>query len=325
MTKFFMGVFGILSAVFVLFSSAPAQVIVDRILVQVDDRIITKVAFEEAFAPIRAHIEGADYGVSEKESLLARYREELLGQMIDQAITDIAVEEAGILISDQEVDQTMAQFRQSHGLSEEEFEKALMAEGLTLELYRKQTREQMLRARLVNYKVRSRIVITREDVENFYKNNPERFGAGKRYHLAHILLPFSREMTAEGEGNLKKKAEEILEKLQAGADFGEMAQKESASTIAGPGGELGWFDPAALSPVIREAIGNLPMGGVSKPVRTPQGFQLFRVLAVDAQPAQPLEEVADAIADELYEEEVNRRFRQWITELREKVHVRILD
>lgn len=313
---------GILLLMFsAFFSGVSAQTLVDRILVLVDDRIITQVALEEAFAPIKERIEAAGYGAVETQSLLKRYRSEMLSQMIDQTITDMAVEESGIEISDQEVEQAVEQFRLANNLSPEAFEKALMAEGLTPELYRRQTRDQMLRSRLVNYKVRSRIVVTREDIAAFYQQNPQRFGGGKRYRLAHILLP--AEASADGDSAAKGAA--LLRSLDEGTPFAELAGRESVSRIAGPGGDLGWFDAEALSPVIREAVSDLPEGGVSGLLQTPQGFQIFQVLEVDVQAAKPLEEVSDEIADLLYEQEVNQRFQEWIRGLREKAHVRMVE
>ncbi|MCW7754661.1 peptidylprolyl isomerase [Desulfobotulus sp. H1] len=302
-----------------------AQIIVDRIIALVDDRIITKVAFEETFAPIRERIEAAGYGPEETQALIDRYREDVMNQMIDQTITDIAVEEAGIEISDQEVNQALEDFRMNHNLSPEEFEKALLSEGLTLEVYRNQMREQMLRSRLVNYMVRSRIVITREQIEAFYRENAERFGGGKRYRLAHILIPFPRNMAPETEARLREKTQTLVGYLESGRSFSELAAQESQSTIAGPDGELGWFEAETLSPRIRDAVAGLQRGDFSGPVRTPQGFQIFKLLETGFQNPKPLSEVEDEIADELYDVEVNRRFQIWVTELREKVHVRMLD
>ncbi|TYT75612.1 peptidylprolyl isomerase [Desulfobotulus mexicanus] len=306
-------------------TSVFAQKIVDRILVLVDDRIITQVAFEEAFFPVRERIESAGYGPEETRALIERYRSEMLNQMIDQTITDIAVEEAGIQISEQEVDQAVEQFRLSNDLSVEAFEKALAAEGMTLDQYRTQVRDQMLRSRLVNYQVRSRIVITREQIEAYYKKNARDFGAVKRYRLAHILLPFPSSMTIDQEKELQTRAEAMVQRLLSGKNFAELAAEESSSRIAGSDGELGWFDAESLSPVIREAIVVLEENEISRPVRTPQGIQIFRLLEKGMQNPRPLDEVADGIADKLYDEEVNKRFQTWVTELREKVHVRILD
>ncbi|TWI74382.1 periplasmic chaperone for outer membrane proteins SurA [Desulfobotulus alkaliphilus] len=308
-----------------LIPSVFAQKIVDRILVLVNDRIITKVAFEEAFFPVRERIEAAGYGPEETAALIERYRSEMLNQMIDQTITDIAVEEMGIEISEKEVDEAVEQFRLSNDLSEEAFERALAAEGMTLDQYRTQVRDQMLRSRLVNFQVRSRIVITREQVEAYYNKNARDFGAVERYRLAHILLPFPSGMTAEQEKALQVRAESIVQRLRSGKNFAELAAEESRSLIAGPDGELGWFDAESLSPVIREATVILEEGEVSRPVRTPQGIQIFRLLEKGMQDPRPLDEVFDEIESKLYDREVNRRFQTWVTELREKVHVRILD
>lgn len=299
--------------------------IIDRILVVVDDRIITQSALEEAFAPIAERIETSGYSSEEKTVILERYRSETLKQLVDQTITDIAVERADIKVSDQEIEDAVNQTRMNYNLSPEEFEEALAREGLTLDLYKQQVRNQMLRSRLVNYEIRSKIVVTDEDVAAFYKNNPDRYLMQRRYHLARIFLPFAPGMTDTQQDAENRKMENILKRLQAGESFEVVADQENPASLAGNGGELGWFDEKSLSPAIARVLAPLGPGAVSGVLQSSQGLQIFKVLEVAAHTQKPLEEVADEISEELYTTEVNRKLEQWLTDLREKVHIRVLE
>ncbi|MDL2286735.1 peptidyl-prolyl cis-trans isomerase [Desulfococcaceae bacterium OttesenSCG-928-F15] len=299
--------------------------IIDRILVIVDERIITQSALEEAFAPMKERIEASEYSADEKKAIIQRYRSETLKQLIDQTITDIAVEKAEIRVSDQEIEDAVTQTRMNYNLSLEEFEEALAGEGLTLELYKNQIRNQMLRSRLVNYEIRSKIVITDEDVEAFYKAHPERYLMQRRYHLARIFIPYMAEMTEEQQNAQNRKMEQVVIGLQAGEDFALLADRENPPGISGNGGELGWFDEKSLSPAIANALAPLGPGGVSDVLQSSQGLQIFKILEIAPQAQRPLEEVADEISEELYTTEVNSRLEKWLTDLRDKVHIRILD
>lgn len=312
-------------ALFGLHSPAFAAEVVDRIVALVDDRIITKVEFEKAFGPMERRIEASRYSIAEKAQLKQKYRKDLLEQMIEEKITDIEVERAAITLSKQEVDQAVERFRQANNLTEDQFIKALGAQGFTLEDYRKKTRDQLLRSRLLNYSVRSKIVITDTDIQEYYDANPQEFGATHRYRMAHILLKDAPSVTGEGEVARKTALMDARKRILAGADFAAEADRISESEIAGPGGELGWFDATSLSPAIRSAVDAVGETGVTEVLETPQGVQLFQVLEKEEKAPAALKSVSDRIADHLYQEEVNRRFREWIEGLREKVHVRILN
>ena len=58
---------------------------------------------------------------------------------------------------------------------------------MTLEGYRKNIREQLLRTKLVHQKVKSKIVITKAEINDYYQKHIDKFGGSKKYHLRTII------------------------------------------------------------------------------------------------------------------------------------------
>lgn len=90
----------------------------------------------------------------------------------------------------------------------------------------------------------------------------------KQIHAAHILVK------TESEANV------LLFDLQRGASFEEMAVKHSLCPSRKKGGDLGWFSKGQMVKEFEQAAFSLPIGQVSKPVKTQFGWHLIKILEV---------------------------------------------
>jgi len=148
-------------------SGARAEM-VDRIVAVVNDDIVSLTELNEAMAPYIEKIKAENYSQEKEQAMLYKVREDMLNQLIDQCLTDQETRRAGISVSDKEVKDTLDRIRQSQMYSEEEMKAALEREGMTLEEYQKRMKEQILRTKLVNLEVKSKIIITEDDVKKYY-------------------------------------------------------------------------------------------------------------------------------------------------------------
>lgn len=94
-------------------------------------------------------------------------------------------------------------------------------------------------------------------------------------HVRHILVRLN-EIVAEAEA--KRRLGEIRQKVQAGADFAELARSQSEDASAVRGGDLGWISPGDTVPEFERAMDGLKAGEVSEPVQSPFGWHLIQVL-----------------------------------------------
>ncbi|MBF0200237.1 MAG: peptidyl-prolyl cis-trans isomerase, partial [Desulfamplus sp.] len=168
-------------------------------------------------------------------------------------------------------------------------------------------REEILRPKLINYSVKSKVVVTDSDVKAYYDANPELFAGKKEYFLRNILIPLES-VASSSQEEQRSKAREIRAMLKNGESFSALAHKFSRAPNAGDGGELGLFDLDTLSPGIAHAVEGLEAGEFTDVVTTDQGYQIFYVERIEEQEPIPLEQVEGEISKKLYDEIVEERF-----------------
>jgi peptidyl-prolyl cis-trans isomerase SurA len=248
----------------------------------------------------------------------------ILELLIDEKITEEKVKEFRITVSKSQVDATIKRMKEQNHWSDEEFIAQLQRGGLTLEKYQEKIRKELERMQLIEYEVRSRIIIRDEDIKAYYEQNTKLFTSAKKVRLAGIFLVLKRPDDRGEIKEIQEKGEEILERLRRGEDFGDLAKKFSDGPGAADGGDLGMFDADQLDPQFRKIIDSLPEGSVSGLIPTSKGIQILKVTQKQVGKVKPLEEVKDAVYSELYRQEINRRYDAWIKELRENSYTRIL-
>ncbi len=153
---------------FFMIADVQSAEVVDRIVAVVNDDIILLSELDESFKPYADRIVALSYSVDEERQALFNVREEILNQLIDQKLTDQQIKRSKITVSSGEIDNAIERLKEANFFTDEELREMLSAEGLTLEEYRNRIKDQILRAKLVNFEVKSKIVITKEDIESYY-------------------------------------------------------------------------------------------------------------------------------------------------------------
>ena len=113
-------------------------------------------------------------------------------------------------------------------------------------------------------------------------------------------------------------AQQALEQLQANPDFAAVARERSTAPEAGLGGDLGYFSLGDM-PAEFNIVFTLPKGGVSSVVKSPYGFHIFKLENKRSAGLLGLEEASPAIREKLMHEKQDRRYQQWLKELRSRM------
>jgi len=301
-----------------------AAEVVDRIVVVVNDDIILLSDVNLLLFPYEEKVRAMGYPEDQQRKMIFQIREDVIKKLIDQKLTDQQVEKQGLTITDQEIDRAIERLKERRGVTDEDLRNGLALEDLTMEDFRNQMKHQLLRTRLVDYEVKSRIVITEKDIKEYYDNHPEIFGGLKEYHLRNIILRVSSYASENEKRAVRKKMEGIYAQLESGADFAEMARRYSESSLASEGGDLGLFKLDDMAPALQEAIENLEANNFTPILDTDQGYQIFYVEKVITDSARPLESVSKEIEQKLYEERLNSKFSAWLEDLRKRSHIKIV-
>jgi peptidyl-prolyl cis-trans isomerase SurA len=299
--------------------------IVDRIVAVVNDEIISLYELNKLAKPYTAKIRAARYSYEQERKMLFQVKAELLNELINQKLADQQLKRHNITVDETEIDKLIERIKEGAFLTDEEMRAKLASQGLTMEEFRKRTKEQLLRRKLLNIEIRSKIVITQDDIKTYYENHIDEYAGEKKYHLRNIIMAIP-----SGAGEAEKLAiykimESILTELEQGKDFASMAKMYSQSSLASEGGDLGFFRLRELSPVLRAEIANLKIGEFTPVLDTEMGYQILFVEEISETPGKSLEDATPEIRDKLYSEIVDKKYRLWLEELRSRSHIKIIN
>ena len=308
----------------VLPSFGTAAELVDRIIAYVNDDIITLSELNERTNALVAARQQNPFQ-REQEQSLEEMRQTMLNRLIDERLASQEIARLKITVSEEEIDATIARIMKENRLTKETLEAELRKDERTITDLRQQIKEGLEQRKLVNREVQSKTVITDEIVEAYYQSNMNDFQEKERWRIQDIYLPYYPDDTPEERARIRNLAQEILERVRAGVDFGSLAKNYSQGPGAEAGGDMGYFARGELEPVLEAAVENLKAGEVSPDIETTRGIHIIKVTEVDRSPPKALDEVRESIRNLLYRREVEFRYREWLSSLRERSYVRIVD
>lgn len=285
----------------------------NRVVAVVNNEIITWLDLEKALKTLVPP--GVDYTNPELQK-------QVLLQLIDQKLLELQIKKQGFQAAKEEVDAALNRIREEQGLTgEEDFKNALAKQAITEVELRKRLADQILRYRLVNREIGSKLIFSEARIREYYQSHPEKFSGGEKVKLAQIVF-FKRE--GQSPDGAKAAAEAIRERLLRGEDFDQLVREVSRDAQAAQGGELGIFEPGELDPELRQAVAALQPGQVGPVQPAPEGWRLIKLIDREKTETLTLEQARGRIQDILYQEEMETRYREWMKVLRDRSSIQIL-
>lgn len=256
---------------------------------RVNGQDISMAAFQKLFFQFKVALtdQGFDLTTDEGKAALAQVRAQVLDSLIELALVEQAAARMGITVSDEQVT-ARVQETVAAGGGQEKFQAWLQENGITEEEFASQLRSEMITEAVIQQ-------ITGEVSDK-----------AEQVRARHILV------------GSEQKANEVLQRLQAGEDFAVVAQQMSEDEVTrADGGDLGFFPKGMLSvpSEVEEAAFALQPGRISSIVRSPYGYHIIQV--VERQAERPL-------APEVYQAMKQKAFDQWLQEQRATADIEFL-
>jgi peptidyl-prolyl cis-trans isomerase SurA len=249
----------------------------------------------------------------------------LLEALITKRIIDKEFNDQGLTIGEQDIDRYIDGIRQRNQISPEQLDLALQQQGVSVEQYRAQIRDEIQRAQLINREIRGKVNVTPEEVERYYQAHLDEYATVEQIEVSHIVLKVPPDASAGEVEAVHERAEAIYGELKGGADFAETARRYSEDAAAESGGSLGEFKKGELLDTLEETAATLEPGQFSEPVRSRVGFHIVRLDARIGASHESLDALADGIKEKLYNAALEERYSRWLREdLRKRHHVEIL-
>lgn len=302
--------------IFVALGSLSAEV-VDRIVAQVNEEIITLYELEEAMLPYLIQ-QGENPMVLNNPQGRARVMEETLEDMVDRILIEQEARKMELEVSSEQVDRWLAETRNAQNMTEQQFRQAIAQYGIAYEDYRKIIRDNLLRMTMMQARARGG-GISEAEVESIYRRRFGDAGIERYVEVRHILLVPDSE--SGGEEGAREKAEELRARIEGGELFEEIAGEYSQGPGANQGGYLGQFRRGQLEASLEAAIFSLEEGELSGPVQTPFGIHLIQVLSVEERSDANVEQRKNQIRMMLQERQMERQMTTMLQTLRARAFV----
>ena len=263
----------VLGALFLGTAAHAAVQPLDKVVAIVDNDVIMQSQLDQRVKEVQQTIAKRGQDVPPASVLDQQVLERLIVENLQLQIG----ERSGIRITDEELNQAIGTIAQRNNMTVDQFRQALAHDGLSYEDAREQVRREMIISRVRQRRVAERIQVTDQEVKNFLKSPMGAMQQSDEYRLANILIPTPDRASSEDIQAAGKKAVDIYNQLQQGADFAKLAIANSSSDNALEGGDMGWRKAAQLPPPFDEELSRMNAGDVTKPVRIPIGFIILKV------------------------------------------------
>ena len=245
-------------------------------------------------------------------------REQIIDTLVAEKLLEAEVRKLRIDVTDAEVERIVQSTMRENNLTEDTLKVALSRQGMSLPDYKEQLKKQLTKMKIVQLKVKSRVNVTDIDVDTAKKQQDRAAKTGgitfTKVRARHVLFLVPAGADAEA---AKTKALQARAKIEAGADFAEVAAAESEDPGSkARGGDLGVFGRGEMVPEFERAAFEAPLNKVVGPVRSSFGWHVIRVDEHVAEaPGDPDKAIED-LRTRLYQKEVEVQFDQYLDELK---------
>ena len=246
---------------------------IDEAVALVDDDVVLRSELDRRLASVRKDLQARNVRLPADNVL----RQQVLERLITDNVQLQMAKRAGVRVADQELAQIVANIAKENGLSPEQFRLKLASEGISYELFREDLRNEVLISRVRQGAVGRRIFISEQEVQAMMETIAAEGENRTEYHLGHILLPISESASTDDVRDVSARAQQLVEKLRAGADFAELAIANSAGQEALQGGDFGWKTANQLPSLFATAAKSLKPGEISEPLRSGSGLHILKL------------------------------------------------
>ena len=209
-------------------------------------------------------------------------RDVFVGQVLDRLIIEnIQLQEAnnrGVVIDDQTLSQAVQQFAESNGQTVEEFVVGLESQGTSYRKFREDIRLEMTLSRLQRGMINQRISISDQDISGLLNSPFYKDFFSDEYSLGHIRLDLSDNPSETDKERLIVEANNLVEQLRGGEDFGKIAAAKSSSSTALDGGSLGWRRAGEIPSLFAEIALEMEIGDISDPIVSGSAVHIIKLI-----------------------------------------------
>jgi peptidyl-prolyl cis-trans isomerase SurA len=304
---------------------------VEDILARVNDQIITRSDYDRALKEMDAQ---ARQGGATMQQINEGHKD-LLRNLIDQQLWLSKGKELDIN-GETELIKQLDEIRKKYNLATmDDLEKAAREQGVSYEDFKANIRNQIITSQVMRDEVGRKVSITPGEVQRYFEAHKQEYVQPESVRLSEILISTGTPAPSATDpagvqpddpqklATAKAKADDIEAKLKAGGNFDQLARSSSDGPTAAEGGDLGRFGRDKLNKVFEDKTFSLPAGQYTEPIRTKQGYVIFKVVEHIPGGVPQYKDVEQQVEDTYYESRMAPAVRDYLTTLREQAFIDI--
>jgi len=300
----------------------PDGQVVEYPIVRVNDQIIDRSDYERAEAQLMEDAQHDNATPAEVE----QHKKDLLRDMIDTQLLISRGKELDIN-ADSEVIRRLDDIRkQNHFDTMEDLEKAVRQSGVSYEDFKAHIKDMIVQQEVERDEVARNLHMTAKMEQAYYDQHKQEFAQPESVRLSEILISTPDSPTDTQLAAAQAKADDVVAKLKAGAKFEDLVKQNPDSPNPDKGGDLNTVyvrGDGQLAKVLEDQVFPLNMGESTAPIRTRQGFVIFKVTQHTPAGIPPLSAVDEQVQNAMFQELMVPARRAYLTGLREKAYVDI--
>lgn len=264
----------------VLSAGALAEESLNRVMVVVNDGVISEADLNREVSLAEMELRSAGQPLPPRDVLISGLLEELI---VDTLLLGVAAR-SSISVNDREVTYALMTIAQQNGLTLAQLEAAIVDAGVVIKDYELDLRKQLTIRKLIDRLIRRQITVSEQEIDEYLVQNPTTEDTVvPELDLAHILLKLSSGASETEIVDTRSRLEEIRLEIVDGFAFAEAARRYSDGNKAAEGGSLGVKTAKQLPKLFLDAVEGIPAGGLSSVFKSSNGWHLLKVLARKSQ------------------------------------------
>lgn len=246
----------------------------DAVIAVVNNDVITTTDLKKRIQQILAQLKNKKKKLPPKNVL---YRQ-ILEQIITERIQLQLAQRASVIIDDESVNKVIQNIAKENKLTLREFRDVLRRDGVEYSEFRNSIKNELTISQLKRRRVENKISVSEQEIEIELNNQRNNKALSDEFNLGHILIATPEAASPEQIQQAKLKAEQVLARLNIGANFSETAVSNSNGQNALNGGDLGWRQAAQLPSIFTDKVIKLQQGELTGLIRSPAGFHIVKVI-----------------------------------------------
>ncbi len=298
----------------VLLASPSRAEILERVIAKVNGEIITQSEFQSRQI---AAAQAARIEPDKVQQFLRENNARILQEAVDDLLLVQRADEAGLRLRPEYIKEVIENIKKENKIaSDEELQQQLVREGMTLDDLKRNIERSIVRRQILSRDVEGKVTVTDAEAKAEYEARKADWSQPATVTLQEIYV--------KAEGGGEALARELVARARAGEDFAALARAHSAGSTRAAGGDLGKLSKGDLNPALEKVAFGLAKGAISDPVRSGDGYRIFKVLDKSEASVVPFEQAKAEIKQSLMKERWTKEYDAYMADLRKNAVINLM-